>query len=310
MAGYHGTSQVVKKMYYNPLNEEDIIDRSEFATKRQDVTFEILMNTFISMEFPGYMYNQYDIDNNVQDEGYSQYVLQGNIHNTFDFLCIDGISNTTFTIQHSSMSVKSDFRPTRISGEFVGLKTSSQVKVDDPLITEETIQDIKELPQSAYLDVSLSFGEDYSADKVIQLIKKYPDVYFRWLALDTGNIYGCADGISLTSTILWDLKPEFKEKYPTFYLPSDFSGNDLKQNYLSNMKFLLDHQEFMDVVNTWHSNTTVDSLQKRYDNVKKNGIHAIGVKCSIKRNDLLKMIEQDGYQYFVIHDVKLSPLQR
>lgn len=92
-------------------------------------------------------------------------------------------------------------------------------------------------------------------------------------------------------------------------MPYQFNEKDLLENHLSQLKFLLDYEDFVDVVSTLYPDFNMESLKQRYEETKKNGIQAIGVRCYVKRDDLLNMIEKDGLEYLRIRDIKLSILQ-
>lgn len=119
------------------------------------------------------------------------------------------------------------------------------------------------------------------------------------------NVTGVAGGMSLYDFANAGFNDESKEKYPYFYVgKDDYTTETLKQKYLSKLQLLIDHPEFIKIMSTHFSYITLDDLKHRYG-IARNGLNVYGVKISIQKNNLLKMIEED-MSYIFIHDVKLS----
>lgn len=304
--GYYGTSFILDQLNYNPIQENDLVVINNDNEDSYD-GFHILMGTFVNMYFPGELY----LGNSCKGTGFGQYEIKAKIQEIFQPLYIDGVSNVTFQIQRSNLKYDSEDNGafSRVANEYYDENQSDSYKEYFKNQWQFDKQDIEELPDSTILDVSLSFSHTYTLEKVIEFMKQYPDSNFIWIATQVNN--QIAEGMSLYDAAIYDLSAEAKKKYPTFYLESyDYTADILKENYLSKLKLLKDHKEFVQLLQKGGFDINVDQLNQRYNYVKKNGIHAIGIRGYIKKKDFIKMCESNEFYYEYIHDIKLSYLQK
>ncbi len=86
----------------------------------------------------------------------------------------------------------------------------------------------------------------------------------------------------------------------------ELSAETLRQKYLSHMKLLLDHPEFMDLVVTLNSTLCPKgSLSERYEEAK-NGVKGYGLRVNLEKRDLLRLMDNEDLSYVRIHDIKIS----
>lgn len=304
--GYYGISLISKKTNYNPLNENSFVDITSLYPEEEldDSGFNILMQTFISMYYPGYHYlgGQYTQSGDL-------YEMSGQLHNSFNRLYVGG-SNCTWTIQKSKLTFDagSDDNLNRIANEYHA--NDFQEDYDILKLTSETLQDIKNLPDSSILEVSISFPKIKNAQEISDFIKKYNDSNFSWIALKNENKQ-VADGMSLYDPGRYVLTTEAQKKYPQFYLDGNtYSANQLLQNYKSKLALLLDSKDFLSLISTYNRDANYVAIQERKQRVDTNGIEATGIKGYIEKNQLLKIIENEKIEHLFIKDVKLSILER
>lgn len=310
-AGYFGTSYGLNLVNYNPEDETGLVIPDEGING-----FNMMTGLYLSMYYPGIIY--YGID--YSGQGFGKYEIDAKIQSAFTNLYFDGIPTTTLSINRSSLHIDSsyDHLLSRVVGEY---HDESIADIYD-YVTDYDLVDIEELPESAIIDVSLSFMNTLSAQDAIEFVKKYDDSTFVWLAtsIDDSNqgAYGIVDGISLYDGSRYDLSEAVSNDYPGIYLDHDYTASDVLESYLSRMKLLLDHNDFLNVINSFFSNENIndnaarryEDLSVRYDDVLENGISCIGVRGYVKKQDLLTMIDSNELYGMYINDVKLSALQR
>lgn len=304
--GYYGTSFILDQFNYNPIQENDFVVINKDNEDPHD-GFHVLMGTFVNMYFPGKLY----ISNSCEGIGFGQYEIKAKIQEIFQPLYIDGVSNVTFQIQRSNLKFDSEDNGvfSRVVNEYYDENQSDSYKEYFKNQWQFVKQDIEELPDSSILDVSLSFSHTYTLEKAIEFMKQYPDSNFIWIATQVNG--QVAEGMSLYDAARYELSAEAKKKYPSFYLESnDYTADILKENYLSKLKLLKDHEEFIGLLQKGGFDINVDQLNQRYNNVKKNGVHVIGIRGYIKKKDFIKMCESNELCYELIHDIKLSYLQK
>ncbi len=305
-AGFFGTSYGLNLVNYNPEDETGLVIPDEGING-----FNMLTGIFLSMYFPGVFYDGIDYNN----LGFGNYTINAKMQPSFSFLTVDGIPNTTLTINRSSLEIDSSYDHifSRVYGEYYDDSIENFVQWQ----TAYNLADIEELPESAILDVSLSFANTISVEEVIDFVNNYNGSRFVWLATGVDQGTDIATGISLSDTIRYDLNEEFSNKYPGLYF-NEYKASDIVQSYLSRMKLLLDHKDFLYLMYSYFSydysgNSAAkmyEDLSARYEDAMENGVSGIGVRVYVKKQDLLTMIDSNELYGMYINDVKFSRLQR
>ena len=306
IAGYFGTNWLFKQTYYNPFLIDDIVENSD-----ESANFDVLMGTYINMYYPGKLY--YPIE--CRDEGFGKYQIKAKIQEIFDPLYGDNADNITFTIKRSKLTIASDeFNLYRVSHEYLDINETDLDEYTASLHEQWTTRDysdIQELPESAYLDVSLTFSKYKNAQEVVDFINRYNNSLFNWLALDASD--QMAAGVSIYDAVVYDLNNESKEKYPSFYLDEEYTADMLQECALSKLKMLIDHSDFIDLIkqsNLYYDTMSSNGIDQRYQDIKENGLQVIGIRGCIKKSDLLNMINSGEIYYGYVNDVEVSRLQR
>ena len=306
IAGYFGTNWLFKQTYYNPFLIDDIVENSD-----ESANFDVLMGTYINMYYPGKLY--YPIE--CSDEGFGRYQIKAKVQEIFDPLYGDNADNITFTIKRSKLTIASDeFNLYRVSHEYLDINETDLDEYTASLHEQWTTRDysdIQELPESAYLDVSLTFSKYKNAQEVVDFINRYNNSLFNWLALDASD--QMAAGVSIYDAVVYDLNNESKEKYPSFYLDEEYTADMLQECALSKLKMLIDHSDFIDLIkqsNLYYDTMSSNGIDQRYQDIKENGLQVIGIRGCIKKSDLLNMINSGEIYYGYVNDVEVSRLQR
>lgn len=299
---YRSASYFISITNYNPLAENKIVLNDENSHNRD---IDVLMATYINMFFPGKLYCSGDCIS----LGFGSYELTAIIQNINQPLNV-GKTNTTFSIQRSKLSIDSKDVFTRYTNEYYNDQLSDYENVFES-ISDSTIKNIQELPESTILDVAISFNHKLSLKETISFIKQYDKSKFVWLATHIEN--QVTYGMSLYDAQIYDLNSEAIKRYPHFYLSSveDFTPEILVENYLSKLKLLIDNKEFLQLVFTeFPYNGDISFLEEQYNDIRKNGIQCIGTRAYVKKGDLLNMISNGSIRYLYIHDVKLSQFSK
>lgn len=310
---YYGSSFVFNEIHYSPYNEEKFVDNSK------SYEFIVLLQNYIQMHYPGMLVSLESPDDTLYESlGSGKYIINVKIQRIFDYRIVDGKTNTTFTIDKSKMSLEISDDKCRLSQIFNEFKDKENSNFTAVYKIDDIINAVKELPDSSYIDTSISFENDKSMEQLTQLIKKYPNANFVWAALRLDNVEdhyysGISYGMSLYDASKYDFTKKAQEKYPGYYLPykDQLTADDLKQSYLSKLKLLIDHPEFISVTNSAFNDglSSLKQLKHNYNSAKKS-MSTYGVRVYMKKKDLLAMIENEDVSYVMIHDIKLSQYQR
>lgn len=305
VTGYYGMILTLKATHYNPLKETSFVDMTPSNDEGSDgYGFNVLMQTFIAMYYPGYHY----LGTHFEEER-DLYKMYGQIYNSFNPLSFPG-TNCTWTIQKSRLTadMNTDDNPHRIVAEYY--TDDRHMDYDLLKVNDEMLQNIDDLPDSSVLDVSLSFPITKNAQQLSEFIKKYEDSTFVWVALksEAGQI---DEGMSLYDPSAYTFLADAQKKYPEFYLEGKtYTAEQLLQNYNSKLSLLLGSKDFVSLISSYDGNVSYESIQKRKQKLDKNGIEAIGIKGNIKKKELLKIIDNENIKNLYIKDVKLSMLER
>lgn len=68
-----------------------------------------------------------------------------------------------------------------------------------------------------------------------------------------------------------------------------------------------DNKEYYEMALRSHPYESIDLLERQIKEVE-NGVEIIGVNATMKKDDLLDMINRDLTKYISVHDVRLSIL--
>lgn len=182
---------------------------------------------------------------------------------------------------------------------------------------------VEALPDSSVLDISLSFEQRQSFDDICDFINHtYPDACFSWLALDTYSFSNLAKGMSISSYLFkteWNvLSLEAFREYPELFLNcEDFlTGDLLRTHYLSNLKILCDHPDFLAQFDVLYPVEGMvkdelapsNDIPHRYEAALANDPTVFGIRGLVNKEDALKMILSTDTAYLVVNNVKISDL--
>lgn len=303
---FYGISFLMNWIHYSPYREKQMTDSSNHEE------FMILMSNYINLNFPGVLLLESRQSNEklYNSLGMGCYETNATVQFIFDPLWVSETSNTTVSISRSQINIDTQSYSV-LSRQVDEFKDINANHFQEVYTLSDIKKEIEDLPDSSYLDVSLSFQDYVTLDHIASLIGKYPKVYFQWIALkdqELSSVSGVAGGFSLYDPTIYSLTSEAKEKYPYFYLEGNITGEILKQKYLSMLKMMCDHQDFVEALSSYSS----ISYQRFKDNYQKaqDELLAYGVRVSVKKNDLLNMIENEDISYLYINDIKLSQYQK
>ncbi len=303
-----GKPNILDNISYNPFNENDFVVIEEEGNRLDG--YHVLMGTFIGMNYPGKFYYGSSFEDNYIKNGLGSYDIKAKIQDIMDPLHVDGISNITFQIRNSSMDYETSVNHmlSRTMHEFYDERYKEQF---DDFWLYYSLNDIKELPDSAILDVSLSFDKTKSLEDTVEFINEYKGSIFHWIATDVNN-YSIANGISLYDAAIYGFTDKANKEYPGFYLNNDLTADSIKESYLSKLKLLIDHEDFIRLLDSCFKNpkSLQVSLKERYEAAKSKGVEAIGIRGIVKKADLLQMIEKNQLKFAFVNNAKLSKLQK
>lgn len=223
-----------------------------------------------------------------------------------------GATNTKLTFNypsHDSYMVKVE---TNEAITYYSLFETSSV------LSSDIIEEIKALPDSAVIEIALTFDLPTGTNDLINLMNKYPKSLFTWASMDTSSIYSgdranMTEGLPLYQTPFTDALAYLeKTKYPNLYLKeTPLTKEELESSYFSKLNFLLDYENYLDNNNLINKEQVLAKLDQASQMMNYYGeLQFTGVYAYTKKADLLKIIADDNLVHGKILDVKLSSLQK
>lgn len=310
---YFGTSALMNMLYYNPEHEKTFLVTEKNEVPRE---FSLLLTDFINMHFPGtYAYV-------LPDENFSTYTSKGfgcydtrvKLFRSLDSIILNEEAANTFRIKWSKLKVDPGPLPLyHILNEFKNPDPSVTFQPGMPKL-QEMQNEIKMLPDSAWLDVSISFEQYLSSDDIVSLINQYPDSDFNWIALKNQN-FSITPQVSYGMGLYTISKDQFTEeaakKYPFYYFDKEnLNGDMLEKSYQSHLQLMIDHPEFVELMSTlFGDDISVENFQKRLNSAKKDW-GAYGVRVNIGKKDLLKLLSSQPVSYLNINNVHISKYEK
>lgn len=311
-----GTSAAMNLLCYRPGQEDSFMDESY----GKGAEFAFLLEETVNMNYPGMRCRVIPGDDGdyYTARGFGRYDVDVSLTNTFDSVALPCPPTHSFHIGMSEMTgpimLNTGFAPfVRLVDEF------AEPGSDHTSLSENTPQSVKEelakLPDSAQLDVSVSFESYLSADEVADLMHTHPGVQFQWLALkgqEQSVINGIAGGMFLYSIYGDMFNEEAAQRYPGYFLPNpdEITGADLEQCLRSRLQLQVDHPEFAKLMSS-NLKELLDNnlLRQRLENAQKEWA-CFGMRLMMGKEDLQQMMEKLPMTQIVVNDVKVSRYQK
>ena len=310
-------SEGLNLFYYNPstLSDENVQEDDYKVTE-----FDFLMDMYLGLNYPDYAYtSSYD---SVRKNGFGSYDVTVSVQDSFYPVTVGGPGNITFKIKRNKLDLKTapdHFNFAKKVGIFYHEYDKDLVELPEEAVslasilevTDKMTEEIQKLPDSCILKVALSFDDSQSMNDTFSFMNKYPDSDFFWIPVESNRMYvlDTFDGIPLHTITGYELTDEAKESYPSLILvDNNFTADELAQCYLSRIKLLDDHPEFLKLAGSFFGQYPASAYKENPDKqiTKPEDVKAVGVYGNLPKNDLLTMIESGDIHYVSIQDVKLS----
>ncbi len=285
-----GTHFYTTNTSYNPNNEEKIFDSDE------NLEYGYLLTTILEMQYPGL-----DIvtDDECTSIGLGSYEI--NAYVNYYYKQGDPSSPTVkFTVNESD-AFTTTFVELDETYEDIFTGTANEFMLPGELYNINYIEKDNDLYNKVktidYLDASLSFGEEKTLDEIIEMMVKYDQLDFIWLALDHVDNYDWPIGLSLLDSKYddIDLTKNIDTNYPNLILSNNvITADTIKQSYISNLKLLKDHNDFMDMISAsfFAAYIVDDTLDELYNHALEN-VTCYGVRVIGSGEDIIEMVDNE-----------------
>lgn len=317
--GRFSISKIVDMNHLTPDGLSFVVEKDEYASE-DDYTYtqssmELFLRCYYKMMVPGVnIYFQQEYGETFKSEGFATYSAKAYVRREGygnEFGNAEGI----LSIDHSYLKPDDKLNSVLsyvIGGEFIN-ESSEQEKDEIQKEYEQEQKEIlkrniEELPQSAVLDVSITFNEKKPLAIIDELRNNYPNSIFRWAAvgwiIESDEFSSSCYGIPLQAQYFRYGKDI--EQYPNIYLLQVDSKN-LEIYYHSVLQMMKDNKEYYEMALSSHPYYSIDLLERQIKEAE-DGVEIIGVNATIKKDDLLDMINRDLTTKISVHDVRLSIL--
>lgn len=290
-----GTKMGMESYYYDP--------------NKEDVKYESIFQAYLWTYCPTTLFYSMDIE----EKGFSRYDISIRLEKMNEYAAGEHVE--TLTLYKSVMDMQPLYNfEKRIADEFVDVE-KKEYKNDlslDEHQKEELMKKIKELPESAIIEASVSFTKKKTLHDFLNYKQDYENTQFAWLAMEQAQyVQNGITGIPLFMGVKWN-DEKVDELYPAFYhtLDKEYDAKDLKDFYLDILKLLIDHPIAYKTLNGNDVNTSISKIQEQYAFALDNEIQTIGARIFTNKHDFLAMLEKNEITQIMIQDVKLSLFSR
>lgn len=306
---WFGTSAAINAIFYDPGDEPAFLEDD-----RPNQEFGMLFESVFNMYFPGtrcIVVGNRDMDS-FTPTGFSGYDVDVTLEGAFDRLHVGGQATHTFHIRRSRLDGGAASLSFLVN-EF--LDPERQADSEVVCTTQELRAELEDLPASARLDVSLSFGTYQTADQVAQLIRDYPDASVQWAALkgqESGYYIGLAGGMNLEEYCCRSFREPQAQRYEGYYLPVEGSitGADLERCLIAQLRLLADHPDFLRMMESlFPHQISPEIIQERLDRAEQEW-SCYGLRLMVGQKDLLRLLDEQPVTQAVVQDVRVSRFQR
>lgn len=279
IGGYFGLSQFYDHINYDPQDEEKFLNTSS----KEDWKFGTLLSIYIGMSYPGIRhYNEHIEDtSDYISKGFGNYEYSTKLQKSYEELDITTQDNIIFNINQSQLSFEELSNEKLLDKKYFTNNRSSQ----------EILDEINDISDTSLIDVSISFLSKKSATQILSYINQYSHSTFTYLVLGyAGDQYY---GMSLRDMEISLLNGTANKKYPYLNLDeNNMTPDNLKQSYLSRLRLLNDHQEFIKLISNSPLNKNIETLENRYKAVEKD-FSIYGIKALMTKQELLSIINKN-----------------
>ncbi|MCD7948907.1 MAG: anti sigma factor C-terminal domain-containing protein [Erysipelotrichaceae bacterium] len=275
---------------YNPNNEEKIFDSDE------NLEYGYLLTTILEMQYPGL---SIVIDDECTAKGFGRY--EANAYVDFYYKQGDTATPTVkFTINESDV-FSTDFIELDETYEDIFTGTTNEFMLPGELYNINYIEKDKDLYNEVknieYLDASLSFGKEKTLDEIVEMMVKYDQLDFIWLALDHVDNYDWPIGLSLIDGKYADIEltDTVDSHYPNLILSKNvITADTIKQSYISNLQLLKDHSDFMDMIlSSAFGAYIVDETLNDLSNRTLKDVTCYGIRVIGSGEDIIEMVDNE-----------------
>ena len=294
---YFGSSFVLNIANYNPQKEVIQLQNGEEIS-----SYHQLMATYINTFYPGVDYLSYDSSD--KQNGFSSYSMFGQFVNRFNQISV-GENVVEVKMKYSTIT-NPEVMPIRIANQFFDVENNPD-SVAPAETKEELIKELKTMPTSAQVDMTLSFQNKMMVEDFIQFKKEFKDTTFIYMTTHIRDSILFL-GMSPYMTYRTDFNKQFNQTYPNLQAIEKETKEAYEQHYISNLQFLLDHKDFIRTVIAPRvtSGQLIPLMEKEIEKVKKEGLTFYAVRVYASRDDALKLLEKDNVYCATIMDASFS----
>lgn len=305
---YFGINKLKELTSYNPVNEKiegyyNVFGDEEDSIDRQD--FQMLVSAYISVANPGVVYVPLFGDGSYTNLGSGNYEYYGKYISYLDRINY-GESEDIIEVSNRRIQLNTMFHVYQFYSK------DKQITDEDnyPQLSENEIakqhealkKDINNLPESAQVDISISFDTLMSFDQFVTYKQSIlADVDVQYIATNIRDIN------TLGFSPLY-FPQVCSTSYPGLCGDVVYTEEGLKEVYASSLKLLKDHSEFLQRAINYPY--VIDVINDEVEKLKNDETKIYGIRLVVDKQTALKLLQNENTYYMQVFDAKFSPLQK
>ncbi len=299
-----GVSAAMDASCYDP-GREDLGLKQEEGFPSPD--FAALMESSWSLLFPGETAMVTSSEGQTfRSLGFGRYAIEMKVQPSFDPLAADNVPTHRFSLKWGKLNCTQGQYAYYLN-EFRDPEQPELFYENCAVSPEEVRTELKDLPDSARLDVSISFAQSMDEEETAQLLRDFEKANFYWAALEghhSRTAPQVAGGMPLFRSGM--LRGLDESAYPSFTLPGPetVTGEQLRESLQSRLQLLLDHPDFLKAFSQAFS-LDQREVSERME-LAEQEFRCFGLRGGMGKEDLSRLMESREVTAVTVHDVKLS----
>lgn len=302
---------VIGAALYMGLNlyEQTFYDPNRGYTKEngQSEQFFVDMSAFSELHFPGYTTSSAKAEK-ISFGKYDLMIRQGSMFAKEEEVFTGQLVRGNLQFEGE------DFYKQAPANAFYDKGPHSYMQKQDQGSYDYTIEELERLPKTCVVDAYVGFKDEISMEQLVELQKKYEDLYFGWVAITVNEKERHFEhtGFEPTGTgrVLEEgVVPE--EQFPYFelaHVPREngaISPEILEGHFKTLLKYMATRKGFLEHLCTIN-HFDVALYQEMLGYVEANGVKSYGVVVQGAVDSILAFMKDENTETIMVEDVKIS----
>ena len=218
-------------------------------------------------------------------------------------------NNAIMIVDHNKISIECDYKTNTAEYAYpTSIIYSYGLNRNENDINEQ-FDIIQRLPETAYIQARVEFNESLSTDEVAKKSNMITDTYssIDWIGFDLDNQKIMRQLILGTKLDYYQYRGYDEQKYPNLFLTSNtFTGDEIQEHFLSELKFLKDNPDFNKLFNESFEGIKNEDLDHFIQIVENEKLYVNTLNVRMKKDVFLDAFTKEEIKVLDLKDIDVS----